>query len=83
LILIEDLFFFEIMALHMATFYGPQAAQVNEELTPNPSLDLSLTQHPCDEDPAPREVCTCFEVDPLRAWYYCISPNLHTLVILL
>jgi len=28
-------------------------------------------------------VCGRFEVDPLRAWYYHISPNSHTLVILL
>jgi hypothetical protein len=28
-------------------------------------------------------VCTCFEVDPPRAWYYHISPNSRTLVILL
>ncbi len=25
----------------------------------------------------------CLEVEPLRAWYYRISPNSHTLVILL
>ncbi len=24
-----------------------------------------------------------FEVEPLRAWYYCISPNFRSLVILL
>jgi hypothetical protein len=53
LILIEDLIFFpfiEIMASRMATFYGPQATQVNEESPPESSLDLTLTQHPCDED---------------------------------
>jgi hypothetical protein len=26
---------------------------MNEELAPESSLDLSLTQHPCDEDPEP------------------------------
>ncbi len=25
----------------------------------------------------------CFEVEPPRAWYYCISPNFRTLMILL
>ncbi len=28
-------------------------------------------------------MCVCLEVDPLRAWYYCIFPNSLTLVILL
>jgi hypothetical protein len=28
-------------------------------------------------------VRSCFEVKPLQAWYYCISPNFRTLVILL
>ncbi len=31
----------------------------------------------------PWEVRSCFEVKPLQAWYYCISPNFRTLVILL
>jgi hypothetical protein len=35
----------------MATSYGPQAVQVNEETTLESSLDLTLTQHPRDEDP--------------------------------
>ncbi len=39
------------MALCMATFYGLQAAHVNEELAPKSSLDLRLMQNPCDEDP--------------------------------
>jgi hypothetical protein len=34
----------------MATSYKPQAAQVNEELTLDSSLDLTLMQHPRDED---------------------------------
>ncbi len=42
-----------------------------------------MTQHPCDEDPAPREVCARLEINPPRAWYYRISPNFRTLVILL
>ncbi len=34
--------FLEIMALCMATSYGPQIAQVNEELATLSSLDLTL-----------------------------------------
>jgi hypothetical protein len=40
-------------------------------------------QHLCDEDFDPRKVRARLEVEPPRAWYYCISPNSHTLVILL
>ncbi len=50
------------MMLCMATFYEPQATQMNEEQPPESSLDLTLTQHPRDEDPKPREVRACFEV---------------------
>jgi hypothetical protein len=83
-ILLKISFFsLEIMASRMVTSYRPQVAQANEKLASKSSLDLTLTQHPRDEDPAPREVRTCFEIDPLRAWYYRISPNSHTLVILL
>ncbi len=63
--------------------YGPQIAQMNEELASESSLDLTLTQHPCDEDPKPWEVHARFEIDPPRALYYHISPNSRTLVILL
>jgi hypothetical protein len=56
---------------------------VNEESASETSLDLTLTQHPCDEDPAPQEVRVHLEVDPPRAWYYRISSNFRTLVILL
>jgi hypothetical protein len=66
LILIEDFFpFLEIMASRMAMSYELQAAQVNEEPPPKSSLDLTLTQHPCDEDPKPRKVCIHLEVEPL------------------
>jgi hypothetical protein len=85
LILIEDLTFFpllEIMASRMVTSYGPQAAQANEEPPPESSLDLTLTQHPRDEKPEPREIRAHLE-EPPRAWYYRISPNSRTLVILL
>jgi hypothetical protein len=44
---------------------------------------LTLTQHLRDEKPELREVRPCLEVEPPRAWYYHISPNSHTLVILL
>jgi hypothetical protein len=71
------------MALRMATSYEPQAVQVNEELTLESSLDLTLTQHPRDEDPAPQKVRARLEVDPPQVWYYRISSNSRTLVILL
>ncbi len=71
------------MALRMAMSYGPQATLVNEELALETSLDLTLTQRPHDEDLEPREVRARFEVEPPQAWYYCISPNSRTLVILL
>jgi hypothetical protein len=70
LILIEDLIFFsplKIMVSRMVTSYGPQVAQVNEELPPESSLNLTLTQHPCDEKLEPREVCACFEVETPQA----------------
>ncbi len=53
------------MASRMAMSYELQAAQVNEEPPPKSSLDLTLTQHPCDEDPKPRKVCIHLEVEPL------------------
>jgi hypothetical protein len=56
---------------------------MNEDLAPKSSLDLTLTQHPRDEDLEPWNVCIHLEVDPSRAWYYRIYPNFHTLVILL
>jgi hypothetical protein len=71
------------MALRMVTSYGPQATQANEEPPPESSLDLTLTQHLRDEEPEPREVRARFEIEPPRAWYYRISPNSRTLVILL
>jgi hypothetical protein len=43
---------------------------MNEETTPESSLDLTLTQHPCDEDLKPQEVCDHLKVDPLRTSYY-------------
>ncbi len=54
--MIEDLTFFpflEIMVSRMVTSYGPQAAQANEEPPPKSFLDLTLTQHPRDEEPEP------------------------------
>ncbi len=71
------------MASRTITSYGPQAAQANEEPPLESSLDLILAQHPRDEEPEPREVRACLEVEPPRAWYYRISPNSRTLVILL
>jgi hypothetical protein len=67
----------------MSTFYGFQAAQVNEKPPSKSSLDLTLTQHPRDENPEPQKVHARLEVKPPRTWYYRISPNFRTLVILL
>jgi hypothetical protein len=75
--------FLVIMASRTVTSYGPQAAQTNVESPSESSLDLTLTQHPHDEELEPREVRTCLEVEPPRAWYYRISTNSRTLVILL
>ncbi len=71
------------MASRMVTSYGPQVAQANEDSPPKSSLDLTLPQHPRDEEPKLREVRARLEVEPPRAWYYRISPNSRTLVILL
>jgi hypothetical protein len=73
----------ESMALRTTTSYGPQAAQADEEPPSESFLDLTLTQHPRNEEPEPREVCARLEVEPPRAWYYRISPNSRNLVILL
>ncbi len=71
------------MASHMVTSHGPEVAQANEEPPPESSLDLTLTQHFRDEELEIRAVRACLEVEPPRAWYYRISLNSHTLVILL
>jgi hypothetical protein len=68
------------MASRMVMSYRSQAAQMNEEPPTESSLDLTLTQHPCDEDPEPRDH-THLEVETPRAWYYLISLNSRTLVI--
>jgi hypothetical protein len=84
LILLKIFFLFlESMASRTVTSYGPQATQANEEPPSESSLDLTLTQHPRDEELELREVRARLEVEPPRAWYYCISPNSRTLVILL
>ncbi len=69
------------MALHMATSYGPQDAQVNEKPALKSYLDLTLTQHPYDENSESQQVHTRFEVNPSRTWYYHISSNFRTLMI--
>jgi hypothetical protein len=71
------------MSSRMVASYGPQVAQVNEGPPPETSLDLTLTQHLHDEEPEPQEVRARLEVEPPRAWYYRISLNSRTLVILL
>jgi hypothetical protein len=67
----------------MATSYGPQTAQVNEKSALESSLDLTLTQYSRDEELESQEVRACLEVDSLRTWYYRISSNSRTPVILL
>jgi hypothetical protein len=54
------------MVSRMATFYGPQAAQVNKKPVSELFLDLMLMQHPCDENLELREMCTRLEVDPFE-----------------
>jgi hypothetical protein len=54
---------------------------MNKELPLESFLDLTLTQHPCDEELEIRKVCVHFEVESPRAWYYHIFLNFHTLVI--
>jgi len=76
-------FFLEIMASHIVTSYGTQAAQANEEPPSKSSLNLTLTQHPRDEEPEPRKVRARLEVEPPQAWYYHILLNSCTPVILL
>jgi hypothetical protein len=56
---------------------------VNEEPTPESSLDLTFMQSPHDENFEPWMLHTCLKVDPPRTWYYRSSPNFRTLVILL
>jgi hypothetical protein len=56
---------------------------MNEEPVPESSLDLTLTQHLRDVNPEPREMRSRLKVNPPRAWYYHISSNSRTLVILL
>jgi hypothetical protein len=56
---------------------------MNEKSPRKSSLDLTLTQHLCYENPEPWEVRLHLEVEPPRTWYYHISPNSRTLVILL
>jgi hypothetical protein len=67
----------------MATSYGPQATQTNDEPALELYLDMTLTQHPHDEKFESQEVRGCLEVDSPRALYYRISLNSRTLMILL
>jgi hypothetical protein len=52
------------MTSHMVTSYKPQAAQVNKELASESSLNLTLTQHPHDEDPESRKMRSRLKVNP-------------------
>ncbi len=60
-----------------------QVTQANEKSALESSLDLTLTQYPCDQKLELRKVHARLEVDPHGAWYYRISLNSRTLVILL
>ncbi len=71
------------MALRMVTSYGPQVAQANEEPPSEPSLNLTLMQHPCDEDIEPREVRTCLEVEPPSSLVLSYFSEFSHLVLLL
>ncbi len=71
------------MVSRTVTSYEPQTTQANEELPSESFFDLTLTQHPRDEEFEPRKVRARLEVEPPLAWYYRISPNSRTLVILL
>jgi len=75
--------FLESMASFTITSYGPQTTQANEELPSESSLNLTLTQHLRNEELEPREVRARLQIEPPQAWYYCISRNSRTLVILL
>jgi hypothetical protein len=55
---------------------------MNEEPFSESSLNLTLMQHSRDEDCKLQEVRAHLEVEPLQAWYYHISLNSCTLVIL-
>jgi hypothetical protein len=67
----------------MTTSYWPQATQVDEKPPWEPNLNLTLTQHPYDEDLETQEMCLHLEVEPPQAWYYHIFLNFCTLLILL
>jgi hypothetical protein len=62
--------FFKFMALHVAMFYRPQAAQMNEKSPQKSSLDFTLTQHPCDENFELQEMRLHLKIEPLQTWYY-------------
>jgi hypothetical protein len=55
------------MASRIITSYRPQAAQANEEPPSESFLDLTLMQHPRDEEPKPQKVHGHLEVEPPRA----------------
>jgi hypothetical protein len=49
----------------MIMSYKFQAAQMNKEPPQESSLNLTLTQHPHDENPKLQKVRPCFKVDSL------------------
>jgi len=54
------------MVSHMATSYEPQTTKVNEELAPETSLNLTLTQRPHDEDPKPQRCVLVLKLNPFK-----------------
>ncbi len=74
------------MALCMITFYGPQTAQMNEELPRELSSDSTPTQHLHDEKSWTTKGAPLSQsrTPPPQAWYYQKKKfNSPTLVILL
>jgi hypothetical protein len=51
------------MASRITMSYGLQTTQVNEEPPLESFLNLTLTQHPHDEDPKLQKLCVCLEVE--------------------
>jgi len=56
---------------------------MNEEPALKSSLHFTLTQHPFDENFELQKMHARLKIHPLQAWYYRISTNFHTLMILL
>jgi hypothetical protein len=69
-----------VMADDVATPSNPPVALVEQEELEETSLDVNVSQRPCEEEPSRRVVCT--QVDR-SAWDRRLSPNPHALAICL